>query len=370
VVIEDGAFVGHKEICMKKILVGGCGGAPTEGVINSLLFFDGRDEVIGMGSDPYDLILSSAKRKYVVPYATEESYEKELIKILNLEKPELIHCQNDLEMFEVSKIRDKIVTAGTKLFMPRHEVIDTCLNKYKTYRKWSEAGIKVPKNILINDEKALKNAFQQLANDKGEIWLRVSSIGAGGKGALPTNNFEFARGWIDWFDGWGDFVAAEMLTSKTVTWLSIWFEGKLVVAQTRLRKGWVHGNRTLSGVTGVTKVGMTYSDKMVDKLATDAISAIDATPHGIYGVDMAYDSNGLPNPTEINISRFFTTILFFTTAGLNMPKIFKDIALYKEFPVLEKKINPLPDGLVWSRGMDTKPTLMPLNELNKNLITL
>ena len=73
---------------------------------------------------------------------------------------------------------------------------------------------------------------------------------------------------------------------------------------------------------------------------------------------MAYDKNGVPNPTEINISRFFTTVLFFTEAGLNMPEIFKDIALYNEFPNLEKKINPLEDGLMWLRGMDTKPKLM------------
>jgi carbamoyl-phosphate synthase large subunit len=37
------------------------------------------------------------------------------------------------------------------------------------------------------------------------------------------------------------------------------------------------------------------------------------------GVDMAYDRNNVPNPNEINISRFFTTVLFFTEAGLNMP---------------------------------------------------
>ena len=98
--------------------------------------------------------------------------------------------------------------------------------------------------------------------------------------------------------------------------------------------------------------------------------AIDSKPHGIFGVDMAYDKNGFPKPTEINISRFFTTILFFTEAGLNMPKIFKDIVLYNEFPNLEKKINPLPDGLVWLRGMDTKPFLMHENDIEKELISL
>lgn len=355
---------------MAKVLIAGCGGAPSEGVVNSLLKCNKGDEVIGMGSEPTDLILSNAKRKYIIPYANAYNYKEELFKLLKHEKPELIHFQNDLEVFEASKIRDEINALGTKTFMPTHEVIDTCVNKHKSYLKWHSEGVKVPQNIFINTEQDLKNAFSKLADDEGKIWLRASSIGGGGKGALPTNDYEFAKGWIDKFNGWGDFVAAEILTKDTVTWLSIWYEGELVVAQTRIRQGWTHGNRTLSGVTGVTKVGQTFSNDTVNTVAFDAIRAIDSKPHGIYGVDMAYDKLGFPNPTEINISRFFTTVLFFTEAGLNMPKIFKDIALYNEFPILEKKINPLADGLMWMRGMDTKPKLITEQEMNSNLIVL
>lgn len=355
---------------MKKILIAGCGGAPSEGVVNSLLMCNKGDEIIGMGSEPTDLVLSNVARKYIIPYADDPSYESELLKILQFEKPDLVHFQNDLEIFEASKIRDKILQTGTKLFMPSHEVIDTCVNKYKSYLKWKESGILVPENMFINNERDLKDAFKQLADSQGRIWLRASSIGGGGKGALPTNDYEFAKRWINCFNGWGDFVAAQMLTPDTVTWLSIWHEGNLVVAQTRIRKGWTHGNRTLSGVTGVTKVGQTYSNDIVTTVAKQAILSIDHKPHGIYGVDMAYDKNGFPNPTEINISRFFTTILFFTQAGLNMPEIFKDIALYDEFPQLNKIINPLPDGLMWLRGMDTHPLLLNEKELLNKLTKL
>jgi len=355
---------------MKKILIAGCGGAPSEGVVKSLLKCETGDEIIGMGSEPTDLVLSKAKRKYVMPYADSKNYESELLKLLNYEKPDLVHFQNDLEIFEASKFRDKITATGTKIYMPSHEVIDTCVDKYKSYLKWEAAGVKVAKNLLINNEEDLKNAFTVLGNEDGKIWLRASSIGGGGKGALPTDDFEFGKRWIDKHDGWGDFVAAELLTPNTVTWLSLWHEGELIVAQTRIRKGWVHGNRTLSGVTGVTKVGQTFSNETVDKVAMQSIMAIDDKPHGIFGVDMAYDKEGFPKPTEINISRFFTTILFFTEAGLNMPKMFKDIVLYNEFPKLKKKINPLPDGLVWLRGMDTTPILMNENDIEKELISL
>lgn len=355
---------------IKKILVAGCGGAPSEGVINSLLLANDEEELIGMGSEPSDLILSHAKRKYIVPYANSSDYRQELFKLLNKEKPDFMHCQNDAEIYVVSKLREEIQQLGVKLFMPSHEVIDICVNKYKSYLKWEQAGIQVPKNIKIDTEKDLKKAFDTLSNKQGEIWIRYIDIAGGGKGALPTNDYEFAKRWIDRYKGWGSFCAAEMLSSNTVTWLSIWYHGELVVAQTRIRQGWTHGNRTLSGVTGVTKVGKTYSSEKVDTIAIDAIKAIDKEPHGIYGVDMAYDFNGIPNPTEINISRFFTTVLFFSKAGLNLPKIYKDIALYEKFPVLSNRINPLPDGLMWMRGMDTIPRLVTEDQMNSELIQL
>ncbi len=343
---------------MKKILIAGAGGAPSEGVINSLMRGSKEIAVIGMGSEPSDLALSAAQKKFYVPYANKPEYKERLLQILGTEKPDLIHFQNDLEIYHASLIRDEITATGTKIFMPDHDVIDTCVNKYKSYLAFKAAGVPVPENMMINDEEDLRVAFSRLGDDTGKIWLRNSSIGGGGKGAIPTSDFAMAKAWIAHHKGWGDFIAARMLTSKTVTWLSIWHEGELVVAQTRERRGWTHGNRTISGVTGVTKVGVTCENEEATRIAIEAVHAVSAKPHGIFGVDMAFDKHGVPNPTEINISRFFTTVLFFTAAGLNMPEIFKDIALHGEFPLLEKKINPLPSGLMWLRGMDVVPRLI------------
>lgn len=350
---------------MKKILIGGAGGAPTENVIRSLKE-DGREEIIGIGSEPFDMALSASDMLYQVPYAGAPGYKERLFEIIAKEKPDFAHFQNDLEIREVSRMRSDILAQGVKLFMPTEEVIETCVDKGRTAEIWMREGITVPRTMIVEDKDVLKDAFDQLGNDEGFIWLRTT-VGGGGKGALPTNDYEFACRWIERFNGWGGFTAAELLAKDTVTWLSIWYEGDLVVAQTRKRDSWNFGNRTLSGVTGITRVGVTSSDEVVTSVAQDAINAIDPQPHGIYGVDMTYDSHGFPNPTEINISRFFTTVYFFTAAGLNMPKIFKDIALYGEFPSLEKRINPLPDGLIWVRGMDRLPTLTTIQDLEKKM---
>ena len=73
----------------------------------------------------------------------------------------------------------------------------------------------------------------------------------------------------------------------------------------------------------------------------------------------------VPNPTEINIGRFFTTHLFFTKAGLNMPYIFVKLAFGEKIPRIKKKINPLPENLAWVRGMDFLPILTDLTKIKK-----
>lgn len=68
-----------------------------------------------MGSVPTDLVLSSAVRKYVVPYANDSRYKEELLKVLNTEHPDLIHFQNDLEIYYASLLRNDIQAKKTRI---------------------------------------------------------------------------------------------------------------------------------------------------------------------------------------------------------------------------------------------------------------
>lgn len=344
---------------MAKIQVGGAGGAPSNNFIRSLRESKRSDYIIGTSCIPSDLFLADAEEKYVVPPALASNYPAEILKLIGNSRPDFLHLQNDYEVRAISRLRDRVMELGTKLYLPDAETIENCVDKQKSYAIWRTAGVRVPETILLNNEADLKRAFDSLGPT---IWIRAIE-GGGGRGALPADNYEFARIWIERFKGWGTFTASELLSEKSITWQSIWHEGELVVAQTRRRRSWNFGNRTLSGVTGVTGVGETHSDPLVDRIAQDAILAIDSRPHGIFSADMTYDFSGFPKPTEINIGRFFTTHYFFTKAGLNFPEIYCNIALEGEFPVLEKRINPLPDGLIWIRGMDREPVLTTAEKL-------
>ena len=346
---------------MARIHIGGAGGAPSNNVIRSLRDSSRGHYLIGASSVPADLLLADVDERHVVPNATDRNYRDVILALLARIRPTFMHVQSDYEVRAVSHLRNEIQSLGVRLFLPSPATVENCVDKGKSYVLWSAAGMRVPRTMLLQSPDDLKRAFDTLG---ATIWIRATE-GGGGRGALPVSRFEFARGWIDQFAGWGNFTAAELLTDRSVTWQSIWYEGELVVAQARRRHRWNYGNRTLSGVTGITGVAETCSDEDVTRTALDAISVIDSRPHGIFCVDMTYDRSGVPNPTEINIGRFFTTSYFFTKAGLNFPEIYCDLALDRRFPVLDRKINPLPDGLIWIRGMDVAPVLTTREELAK-----
>jgi len=336
---------------IKRIIVTGAGGSPSINFIRSLRKSPEKFFIIGLDCNEYYLQRAEADAKFLVPYANDKLYLPVLGDIIKQTRAEFIYSQPDPEIMRISEARDSL---KAKVFLPAHQTIKICQNKLASYRIWHKAGIRVPETYIIKTPADLKKAFVKLGTP---VWLRAIVSYGGGKDSFCTDDLKVAKAWIDHCRGWGGFSASKYLSDRTAAWLSIWKDGELVVAQGRKRLYWEFGSRAPSGVTGLTGAGVTISDPVIDDIAQKAIYAVDKTPSGIFGVDLTYDSSGIPNPTEINIGRFFTTHLFFTEAGLNMPYIFIKTAYGEHFPRLRKKINPLPDGLVWVRGMDFLPIL-------------
>jgi carbamoyl-phosphate synthase large subunit len=335
---------------MIRVLVTGAGGSPATGFVRSLKSAPQAYYTIGFDTNAYTLQRAETDERYLVPSVSDPDYHAIVMDILKETQPDLLHVQISAEMISISSMRDSL---PCKTFLPSHQTIITCEDKFASFNTWKEAGIKVPETMIINNADGLRVAFNELGP---KLWLRFIS-GSAGRGALPTSDFEEARLWIEFRKGWGKFSAAECLEDQTITWQSIWKDGELIVAQGRKRLYWEFSNRVPSGVTGITGTGVTVSDPVVDDIALKSILAIDSKPNGIFGVDLTYDRYGVPNPTEINIGRFFTTHQFFTRAGLNMPHIFIMAGLDKPIPHITRKINPLTPGLAWVRGMDILPVL-------------
>ena len=335
---------------MKRILVTGAGGPATNSFVRSLRDAEENYYIVGVDAGKYNVFRSEAHKTYLCPKATDEMYLPFVAHIIDKHKIDFIHSQPEIELYTLSLNRHWL---NCKHFMPKHETVEVCRDKIQSYLRWRVAGITIPGSVLIRDESDLFTAFISWGND---IWIR-ETIGAAGKGSLSRPTFKMALAHINSRNGWGKTMAAEHLTDKTITWQSIWNDGQLVVAQGRKRLYWEFANRAQSGVTGLTGTGVTVNDPELDELAVKCIHAVDEEPHGIFSVDFTFDWDGVPNPTEINIGKFFTTHHFLTRTGCNMPDIFVKLA-FDEYEGKCEILNPCKEEMYWIRGIDTLPKLV------------
>jgi hypothetical protein len=348
---------------VKRILVTGAGGSPATNFVRSLRAAPEPVHLVGTDADRFCLMRAETDARYLVPPASDPDYLAVLNAVVERERVDLVHAQNDAEVTFLSEHRDQV---AARLFLPAMATVRICQDKFRSFQRWQAAGLPVPDTLLLASEDDLKAAFERF---DGALWLRATT-GAGGKGSLPVRDYDTARSWLDFHQGWGGFTAAELLEPDSVTWMSVWHDGELVVAQGRRRLYWELSRVSPSGVTGVTGAGVTISDATLDHLATRAVLAIDPRPHGLFGVDLTYDGTGTPNPTEINVGRFFTTHQFFTALGLNLPYVYVKLAFGEPPPPIRRRHNPLPDGMVWVRGVDFEPVLTSVAEIDRHVARL
>jgi glutathione synthase/RimK-type ligase-like ATP-grasp enzyme len=321
------------------VLLLGAGGAAANSVARCLRMAGGY-RITGTNADPYDLHLAQVDAGRLLPRADDPGYGEALHNLIEELHPDVILAQPEEEV-------RKLAEWELSDHLPDFESIEVCGDKFACYEAWREAGLTVPRTVLLRDPVDAIGALETM----GRVWLR-SVHGAGGSGALSTSSLAEALSWIDRHKGWGTFTAAEVLSAETVAWQSVWHHGRLVAGQSKRRLRWANAKNVPSGIGGSAAISETVSDPAVSDAAIAAIATIDTEPHGAWGVDFAYDKHGVLNPTEINLGRFFTTVDFFAAAGLNLPDL---LCNPSEGAALH---DPLPPGLLWIRGMDRAPKLV------------
>ncbi len=271
---------------MIKVLVTGAGGSPALNFVRSLREA-GDYYLIGVDANMYSLCRAETDEKHLVPVASDENYIPVMKQIIAETEPDLVHPQHSREVPVIGKHRHEL---GARVFLPRQTAVNVCDDKMLSYDYWQAAGITVPETMMVFTHADIDRAFSVLGP---KVWIRATS-GSGGRGAITITDPHFAYYWIDEHKGWGNFSISEYLSPDSVVWQSIWDHGKLVVAQGRRRLYWEFGSKFLSGVSGMTGAGEIVSDPVVDQVAISSIKAIDACPGGVWGVDMTYNSEGIP----------------------------------------------------------------------------
>ena len=342
-------------------LVTACGGTPALNFIRSLKLSNIPTLIIGIDISKLNIKRTEADVSFVYTITDkEEDFIDFINKLVNRYNIDLVYAQSDQESNIISKYQDKI---NTKTFISPYYVIDLCHNKYLLQQKWLKNNLPVAQTMMINKRLDISKAFKIY---KSPIWIRNIVSPGGGYQSYCANSIKNAFYWITLCKGWGKFCAAEYLSKDSVTWLAIYKNGKLICSQGRKRIEWEFSNRAISGVTGITKVGKICNDKQLEEIGAKAIECLHNNKNeinGVFGVDFTYNKNGLPYLTEIN-TRFFTTSLFFTKCGLNMPAIYLYAALNKDYSKFIPK-NILSEDLYWIRGMDIEPVLVSKFEIGE-----
>lgn len=340
----------------KRILVLGCGGSAGINYIRSIRISPEKFYIVGLDINKYYIEMSPVDKRYLVGHSKdkESEYIDKINQIIEKEAIQFVHAQPDPEVKILSDNRDRI---KAKTFLPSKEAIDISHDKWSTYQTLTKASIPVAKTLKITDEASIQKAF----DDIGEtVWLRATR-GAGGKASLPVKTVEQAVMWMNYWKTkglvWEDFLASEVLTGTEVSWLSVWHNGEIVCSQGKQRLEWVNTGSSPSGVTGTTAIQKTVSNEKVNETGTKTVKALDAKPHGIYVVDTKENKDGVPCVMEINPGRFFTTSLFFPTAGVNMPYIYTLLGYGEEPPKVER-YNSVRENIYWMRIPDGGPTMI------------
>jgi len=346
------------------VLVLGAGGSAAANVIDALRRARRGYRVVGADASPVKLHLSSADERVVLPRADAPSYVDALRCATERWACDVVHAQPDVEVLAVGAARDRI---GARTYLPSQDVLELAGDKLRFAQRMRSAGVTVPAAIAYESASQVVDVTEELLADHERVWVRAR-VGAGARASLPVRTGVQADAWIRWWIdernmAASDFMVSEMLPGREFAYQSVWQDGTLVAGQARERVEYLYGHLTPSGQTSTPSVARTVDEPAVDDLAVRAIRALDPVPRGAFCVDIKESAAGVPNVTEINAGRFFTTSNFFAAAGLNMPDMLIRCAL-GERPARVGS-SPLPADLYWIRMVDMGYVLVPGDELDR-----
>ena len=283
---------------LKRILLTTASSTATRGVILGLRAAPEPFHLIGVEASQYHILQAQPEvdELHIVPRADDPRYIEVLADIAAETSADFIWPLHDAEIEQVSRSTN----LPCRSWVPPLEVCLICRDKLATYNRLKGAGVPVPRSMMLNYPADIEQAFADLGD---AIWIR-SRQGAGSRGAYRADTIDLASSWLNIHDGWGRFMAAEVMPGPSeLSWECIWSEGQLIAAQVETRL--VRGNTGIS-LPGVTNRGVLLKDgpDSVGRVAEQAIRAIMPEPDGMFRVDLISDSEGMPKVTEVDAGRF------------------------------------------------------------------
>lgn len=346
---------------MKRILVTDAGGPPGVNFISSLRYSGETMYIVGTDIDKKHLEWPDVNKAYVCPYRAEDpEYIDWLNKLIDKENIEFVHSQADASVKYLSFNRDKI---KAKTFLADIETIEICQDKFLS-AKIINNGLGESNTLFISNNKDIKLAGEILGYP---YWMRARR-GAGGRGSSKIESYDMGLHWFNYWKtrniGW-EFIAQKYLSGRDFAFQSLWNKGELIVSQARERLELIYSHLAVSRKTGTPTIAKTIHRDDINEAAIKAVKAINKNATGIFCVDLTEDEKGVPVVSELNCSRFFTTSLFFTRAGCNMPYYYIKLGYGEKLPEL-KQYNSVDKDIYYLRHIDCPNLLIKEGEWRAN----
>lgn len=345
----------------KRVLIPGAGGPGAVNMTRSLLEAPEPVFLVGCDASEYYIHLALTHKKALVPRASDEdAYIGAISDLVQEHDLNFIYPNSSVEMMVLTRRRADL---PAPLYVPDLKTQEIAASKWLTWQCWQKAGIPLPQTVVIEKPEDIQRAFDEIPTRP--IWFRGAGIPGKGVGmaALPCRKPLEARGWIEFHDGFGQFIASEFLPGDNLTFMGLYANGELRTSQGRQRILYVIPHVSPSGITGAPAVCHTVQRDDINELGHRAILAVDPQFTGVAFIDFKCAGDGRLLPTEINAGRFGTTHHFYTAAGRNNPWYLLKMAFGEDLPADLPRFNQLPADLYWIRTLDAGPVLIRKEDL-------
>jgi carbamoyl-phosphate synthase large subunit len=137
------------------VLVTGVGGTAGQSVISAIRMMREKTRIVGVDMNPFSAGLYVVDKGYVVPSADDRNFIPRLIDICAEENIKVLIPTVDEELSLVALSRSSFEKYGTTTILASSHLLEKALDKWKTYVLLHEAGIPVPKSMLLADRDAI-----------------------------------------------------------------------------------------------------------------------------------------------------------------------------------------------------------------------
>ncbi len=352
----------------KRLLVMAAGTGACNNLIRSLRSGDADAYIVGCNDDRFTLKQSAADRLYLTPPVRSAAFGNALLRLMDHEKLDLVIPSGDDDVLALSALRNEL---GSRCFLPEHEVIELCQDKFELARHLAARGVPVPATCAVTDLNAVGAIFRQLGRTR-PLWCRVRA-GSRSLGAAPVNTVRQARAWIRYWEEMRGisverFTLSEYLPGRDFMCMSLWDQGKMVLVTTFEKLSYFGGESHPSGTSSLSSLAKTIVDPRLVDVCGEAVRALTATASGAFSVDLKEDRKGRPCITEINAGRFFIGMTVFdrvSTRGI--ASVYLGLAEGKAIDLVGCYATA-PDYYV-VRDLDTLPGVFSAHELFESITT-